>query len=366
MENKLQNVGQNSIMGNFVKTDDILKDMCGIIESSQKSAYQAVNTLLVQRNWLIGYRIAEEELGGEERSEYGLKIIKKISKELTQLYGKGYDRSNLYHCLKFYKTFPQIVDTVCRQSGNLLSWSHYRALLQIEDKAARDWYEKEASEQTWSVRTLQRNISSQYYYRMLKTQKKELVEDEMKKLTASYQNDKLEFIKNPVVAEFLGISQNTDFSESDLEKSILSNLQKFLMELGKGYAFVARQQHIRTEKQDYFIDLVFYNYILKCFVLIDLKTEKITHQDVGQMDMYIRMYDELKRSEGDNPTIGIVLCSDTDDDIARYSVMHGNEQLFASKYKLYLPTEEELKAEIETQKAMFYLQQKESEGQELE
>lgn len=366
MENKLQNVGQNSIMGNFVKTDDILKDMCGIIESSQKSAYQAVNTLLVQRNWLIGYRIAEEELGGEERSEYGLKIIKKISKELTQLYGKGYDRSNLYHCLKFYKTFPQIVDTVCRQSGNLLSWSHYRALLQVEDKAARDWYEKEASEQTWSVRTLQRNISSQYYYRMLKTQKKELVEDEMKKLTASYQNDKLEFIKNPVVAEFLGISQNTDFSESDLEKSILSNLQKFLMELGKGYAFVARQQHIRTEKQDYFIDLVFYNYILKCFVLIDLKTEKITHQDVGQMDMYIRMYDELKRSEGDNPTIGIVLCSDTDDDIARYSVMHGNEQLFASKYKLYLPTEEELKAEIETQKAMFYLQQKESEEQELE
>lgn len=366
MENKLQNVGQNSIMGNFVKTDDILKDMCGIIEFSQKSAYQAVNTLLVQRNWLIGYRIAEEELGGEERSEYGLKIIKKISKELTQLYGKGYDRSNLYHCLKFYKTFPQIVDTVCRQSGNLLSWSHYRALLQVEDKAARDWYEKEASEQTWSVRTLQRNISSQYYYRMLKTQKKELVEDEMKKLTASYQNDKLEFIKNPVVAEFLGISQNTDFSESDLEKSILSNLQKFLMELGKGYAFVARQQHIRTEKQDYFIDLVFYNYILKCFVLIDLKTEKITHQDVGQMDMYIRMYDELKRSEGDNPTIGIVLCSDTDDDIARYSVMHGNEQLFASKYKLYLPTEEELKAEIETQKAMFYLQQKESEEQELE
>ncbi|MBU5408298.1 DUF1016 family protein [Ruminococcus sp. MSJ-25] len=366
MESKLQNVGQNSIMGNFVKTDDILKDMCGIIESSQKSAYQAVNTLLVQRNWLIGYRIAEEELGGEERSEYGLKIIKKISKELTQLYGKGYDRSNLYHCLKFYKTFPQIVDTVCRQSGNLLSWSHYRALLQVEDKAARDWYEKEASEQTWSVRTLQRNISSQYYYRMLKTQKKELVEDEMKKLTASYQNDKLEFIKNPLVAEFLGISQNTDFSESDLEKSILSNLQKFLMELGKGYAFVARQQHIRTEKQDYFIDLVFYNYILKCFVLIDLKTEKITHQDVGQMDMYIRMYDELKRSEGDNPTIGIVLCSDTDDDIARYSVMHGNEQLFASKYKLYLPTEEELKAEIETQKAMFYLQQKESEGQELE
>ena len=173
------------------------------------------------------------------------------------------------------------------------------------------------------------------------------------------------FVADPVVAEFLGFAQNTDFTESDLEKSILSNLQKFLMELGKGYAFVARQQHIHTEKQDYYIDLVFYNYILKCFVLIDLKTERITHQDVGQMDMYIRMYDELKRSEGDNPTIGIVLCSDTDDDIARYSVMHGNEQLFASKYKLYLPTEEELKAEIETQKAMFYLQQQEREEAEM-
>ena len=195
---------------------------------------------------------------------------------------------------------------------------------------------------------------------MLQTQKKDLVENEMNELTKEYQNDKLEFIKNPVIAEFLGMASNTDFTESDLENSILSNLQKFLMELGKGYAFVARQQHIHTEKQDYYIDLVFYNYILKCFVLIDLKTQKITHQDVGQMDMYIRMYDELKRSEGDNPTIGIVLCSDTDEDIAKYSILHGNEQLFASKYKLYLPTEEELRAEIENQKTMFYLQQQEN------
>lgn len=240
-----------------------------------------------------------------------------------------------------------------------MSWTHYRTLLQVNDKEARDWYEKEALEQTWSVSTLQRNISSQYYYRMLQTQLQDLVENEMKELTAGYQNDKDEFIKSPVIAEFLGFSQNTDFTESDLEKSILSNLQKFLMELGKGYAFVARQQHIHTEKQDYYIDLVFYNYILKCFVLIDLKTEKNSHADLGQMDMYIRMYDELKRGEGDNPTIGIVLCSDTDEDIARYSVMNGNEQLFASKYKLYLPTEEELKAEIEAQKVMFYLQQQE-------
>lgn len=314
MDNKTEKINQNNIVDSFVKTDDILKDMCGIIESSQKAAYRAVNTTLIQRNWLLGYRIASEELQGEDRAKYGAEIIKKLAKELSAEYGKGYTKSNLYSFYSFYKTYPEIFQTPSGKSVGLLSWSHYAALLQVKDKAARDWYEKEAA-----------------------------------------------FIKNPVVAEFLGFAQNTDFTESDLEKSILSNLQKFLMELGKGYAFVARQQHIHTEKQDYYIDLVFYNYILKCFVLIDLKTEKITHQDVGQMDMYIRMYDELKRSEGDNPTIGIVLCSDTDDDIARYSVMHGNEQLFASKYKLYLPTEEELKAEIETQKAMFYLQQQERE-----
>lgn len=358
MENKLKKSEQNSVMANFVRTDDILKDMCGIIESSREVAYQAVNTALVQRNWLIGYRIAEEELRGENRAEYGASVIKKLAKELTAEYGKGFAKSNLYHFYSFYKEYPEIFQTPSGKSVGVLSWSHYVALLQVNDKTARNWYEKEALEQTWSVRTLQRNISSQYYYRMLQTQKQDLVENEMKELTAEYQNDKLEFIKNPVVAEFLGLSSNTDFTESDLEKSIISNLQKFLMELGKGYAFVARQQHIQTEKQDYYIDLVFYNYILKCFVLIDLKTQKISHQDVGQMDMYIRMYDELKRSEGDNPTIGIVLCSDTDEDIARYSVLNGNEQLFASKYKLYLPTEEELRAEIETQKAMFYLQQK--------
>lgn len=217
---------------------------------------------------------------------------------------------------------------------------------------------KEACEQGWSVRTLQRNVSSQYYYRMLKTQVPDQVEREMKELTSQYQN-KLEFIKNPVIAEFLGMQEDTSYLESDLEQCIIDNLQKFLMELGKGYAFVARQQHIHTEKEDYYIDLVFYNYILKCFVLIDLKTQKITHQDVGQMDMYVRMYDELKKQPDDNPTLGIVLCADTDEDIAKYSVLHGSEQLFATKYKLYLPSEEELKAEIQTQKELFELQQDE-------
>lgn len=333
--------------------------MCGIIESSRNNAYKAVNMALIQRNWLIGYRIAEEELKGESRAEYGASVIKKLSDNLQTIYGKGFTKSNLYSFYSFYKAYPKIFQTLSGKFESVLSWSHYLILLQVQDEHARKWYEKEANAQMWSVRTLQRNVSSQYYYRILKSQNPEHVKKEMKALTQQYQIDKLEFIKNPMIAEFLGMSVDGSFTETELEKSIIANIQKFLMELGKGYAFVARQQHIKTEKEDYYIDLVFYNYILKCFVLIDLKTNKITHQDVRQMDMYIRMYDELKRHEGDNPTIGIVLCSDTDEDIARYSVLHGNEQLFASKYKLYLPTEEELRAEIETQKAMFYLQQKE-------
>ena len=295
------------------------------------------------------------------RAEYGLEIIKKLSKQLTDEYGKGFNKTNLYSFYLFYKTFPEIFHAASGKSAPLLSWTHYRTLLQVKDDKARAWYEKEASEQTWAVRTLQRNIDSQCYYRLLSSQNAEPVEAEMRRLTKPFQEDRLEYLKNPVAAEFLGLSSNMDMTETQLESAILSNLQKFLMELGKGYAFVARQQHIHTEKQDYYIDLVFYNYILKCFVLIDLKTGRITHQDVGQMDMYIRMYDERKRGDGDNPTLGIVLCSETDEDIARYSVMHGSEQLFASKYKLYLPTEEGLRAEIEAQKAIFYLRQKERE-----
>lgn len=285
-------IGQNTIMSDFAKTDDILHDMREIIERTRESAYQAVNVALIQRNWLLGYRIAEEELSGGDRAEYGASVIQKLSKEFSNEYGKGFDYSSLYKYARFYKSFPKILDSASPKSLPLLSWTHYRILLQVSDDAARAWYAKEAAEQTWSVRTLQRNVSSQYYYRMLKIQAPEAVEAEMEALTAPYQTDKLEFIKNPVIAEFLGLPGDSSFTESELEKSIISNLQRFLMELGKGYAFVARQQHIHTEKQDYFIDLVFYNYILKCFVLIDLKTEKISHQDVGQMDMYIRMYDE--------------------------------------------------------------------------
>ena len=343
-----------SNMIEYHRTGDVLKDTERIVDAAKNHAYQSVNVILVQRNWLIGRRIAEEELTQNGRAEYGLAVIKSLSKSLTKKYGNGFTKTNLYNFYSFYKEYPEIFHSVSGKSDRLLSWTHYRVLLQVKDRRARDWYEHEAFQEGWSVRTLQRNVSSQYYYRMLKTQQPEAVKQEMQMLTSSYQT-KLEFIKNPVIAEFLGMHEDTSYLESDLEQSIIDNLQKFLMEMGKGYAFVARQQRIHTEKEDYYIDLVFYNYILKCFVLIDLKTKKITHQDVGQMDMYIRMYDELKKRADDNPTLGIVLCTDTDEDIAKYSVLHGNEQLFASKYKLYLPTDEELRAEIESQKAFFIL-----------
>lgn len=355
----------------YIKTEDFVGDICQIIEDAQKYAYRLVDTTLVLRNWFIGKRISEEELKGNNRADYGKKTIDSLAKNLTDKYGKGYTQRALYQYLDFYRKFPQILYLPSTKSdaaeivysastqSRVLSWTHYRVLLQVTDEKARLWYANEALDQTWSVKTLQRNVSSQYYYRVLKTQDKDSIEQEMKQLTAPFQ-DKLEFIKNPVIAEFLGMQQNDSYLESDLEKCIIDNLSQFLMELGKGYAFVARQQHIHTEKDDYYIDLVFYNYILKCFVLIDLKTKKITHQDVGQMDMYIRMYDEMKKTPDDNPTLGIILCSDTDEDIARYSILHDSEQLFASKYKLYLPSEEELRAEIEAQKQFYYLQKSEN------
>ena len=278
-----------------------------------------------------------------------------LSKELTEIYGKGFTKSYLYNFVRFYKTFPNIFQSPIGQS-KLLSWTHYNLLLDVSNDEARAWYADEAYREGGSVRTMQRNISSQYYHRMLLSQHKEGVREEMKQLTAPMQTDKLEFIKNPVVAEFLGLAPNSDLYESKLESAILAHIQKFVMELGKGYAFVARQQHIRTDMGDFYIDLVFYNYILKCFLLIDLKTSQITHQDVGQMDMYVRMYDQLKRTEGDNPTIGLVLCADTSEDMARYSVLHENPQLFQAKYVLYLPTKEELAKEIEQQKAIYMLQ----------
>ena len=247
----------------------------------------------------MGKRIVEEEQQGQTRANYGKQLLKSLSQALTEEFGKGFSVGSLYYYRQFYLTFPEIFATPWR----ILSWSHYKRLMQVPDSKARNWYLKEASEQMWSYRTLDRNIGTQYYHRLLLSQHKDAVENEMKIRTGDYQEDKLEFIKNPTVAEFIGLASNSDFTETDLESAIIGNLQKFLLELGKGFSFVARQKLVRTEKRDYFVDLVFYNYLLKCFVLIDLKTSPITHQDVGQMDMYVRIYDERVRSEGDNPTM---------------------------------------------------------------
>lgn len=338
----------------YEETADLLADAKQIIDSGRNAAYQSVNVAMISTYWSLGKRIVVEEQWGKKRAKYGTKMIQQLSDELTAAYGKGFTPRALRQYRQLYLTFMDIEKwNACVP---FLTWTHLRSLLRVADPEAREWYLKETVSQTWSSRTLDRNISTQYYERLLLSQNKDVVKEEMQTKTALYQADRLEFIKNPVVAEFMGLSSNIDFSETELEQAIISHLQKFLMELGKGYAFVARQQHIRTELDDYYIDLVFYNYILKCFVLIDLKTSKITHQDIGQMDMYIRMYDELKRGSDDNPTLGIVLCTETDEDIAKYSVMHGNEQIFASKYKLCLPSEEELRTEIEQQKRFFKLQ----------
>ena len=350
--------------------NSLLNDACVIVEQARTVAYKSVDEILIKRNWLLGMRIQHEVLK-DKRAEYGEQVIKKLAKDLSVNYGKGFSMRNLYYFIDFYQTHldffelkdaetqifmnKDILQSLTAKSAIRLSWTHYNIILQESDAGARIWYENEAANEMWSTRTLQRNISSQYYYRLLKSQNQDVVREEMKRKTVSMQ-DKLEFIKNPVIAEFLGFKNNPDYTENSLEKGIIDHLVPFLMELGKGFAFVDRQKHIHTEKQDYYIGLVFYNYHLQCFVLIDLKTTKLNYQDVGQMDMYVKMYDELVRPNGHNPTIGILLCADTDEDVAHYSVLNGNDQLYATRYLTFMPTKEELRREIERQKEIFMLQ----------
>ena len=323
-----------------------------IIEQGRKAAYSSVGSIMIETYWQIGKRIVEEEQQGKDRAGYGEQLINRLSRQLTYDYGTGFSSRYLRAFRKFYTVIPNF--EIWKSRFPNLQWTHIFRTLRVGDETAIRWYLETASQEMWSVRTLDRNISTQYFERHFKQPQLPMHEE---------YPDKLELLKNPIVAEFLGFRQDNSFSEQELETAIISHLQDFLMELGRGFAFVKRQQMIKTETQDYFIDLVFYNVILKCYVLIDLKIGKITHQDVGQMDMYRRMYDELKRTEGDNPTIGIVLCSDTDKDIAKYSILNGNEQLFAAKYLPLLPTEEELRREIERQKEIFMLQQKEKEDE---
>jgi len=324
-----------------------------IIISARNKAHTAINSAMIEAYWLIGKRIVEEEQKGKERAEYGQEIIKTLSKELKSEFGTGFGERILRDSRRFYLCFKDMkFGTHCVPN---LTWSHFRLIMRLTDKNAIKYYLNEASENNWSVRTLDRNISTLYYQRLLSSQKKEIVIAEMKEKTAGFQ-DKLEFIKNPTVLEFLGLPNNSGYIEAELEKAIIDHIQQFLLELGKGFALVSRQQLIRTETAEFYIDLVFYNYILKCFVLIELKTNKITHQDIGQLDMYVRMFDDMKKQEGDNPTIGILLCTETDKTIARYSVLNENQQLFAAKYMPYLPTEDELITEIERQKEILRIQ----------
>ena len=296
---------------------------------------------MIETYWNIGKRIVEEEQSGKERAEYGEEIINNLSTQLTHAYGKGF--SSRY--LRSFRRFYLLIDDyeIWKSRFPNLTWTHIFKVLRIDDETAMRWYLEAASKEMWSVRTLDRNISTQYYERHYVQPKPQ---------NKAQKPNKFELLKSPIVAEFLGLKQDNTYSETDLETAIISHLQDFMMELGRGFAFMGRQQLVRTDTQDYHIDLVFYNVILKCYVLIDLKLGTITHQDVGQMDMY----DELKRTEGDNPTIGIVLCSETSKDIARYSILKGNEQLFAAKYKTFLPTDEQLRKEIERQKQIFLLQ----------
>ena len=362
----------------------LVNDLRSIVSKARSKAFAAVNYSLVERNWRIGQRIVEEEQNGASRAEYGKHVIEVASAALTKEFGKGFSETNIMNFKKFYLKFkeltiPQTVSeefkkqkqqtlsdesSLLLQKGQtqsaqfelrLLPWSHYERLIRVEDKKAREWYAKEAFEQGWSFRTLNRNINTLYYERLLMSKKKQPVVNEMQDKTKAYQQDKLEYIKSPVVLEFLGLPEDTSLAESKLETAIINNLEKFLMEMGKGYALVARQQHIRTEENDYYIDLVFYNYLIKSFILVDLKVNRITYQDVGQMDMYLQMYDKMKKGPDDNPTIGIILCTETDSDVARYSTLAKNDQMFAAKYKLYLPDKEDLRREIERQKELYLM-----------
>lgn len=322
-------------------SSSLFDDVRTILAEARTKAYASVNSVMLDAYWQVGQRIVQEEQQGKGRAAYGTFLVKELAERLTTEFGKGFDEREVRRIRQFYLMFP--IRGAVRPE---LSWSHYRYLMRVESEQARSFYLKEAAGQMWSTRKLDRNISTLYYDRLLSSRVKEPVIQEMEEKTGIFGQDKHEFIKNPYVLEFLNLPANMAHTESAIEEGLIQHLHDFLLELGKGFAFITRQQLIRTETSDFYIDLVFYNYLLKCFIIIDLKKGRLTHQDVGQMDMYVRMYDDLKKLPGDNPTIGIILCAETDSVIAKYSVLKESEQIFASKYRLILPTEAELAAEI--------------------
>lgn len=339
-----------------MSVDGLYRSIRKIIEQGRKSISIAANTVLVRQNWMIGKLIVEDEQHGRRKADYGKRTLEELSLRLTADYGRGYDASNLRYMRQFYLSFP-----ICDALRHELGWTHYRILMRETDPIAREWYMNECVASGWSSRALDRQVSTDAYHRLLassnpdrRRRHKELpmspLPDNKKSLVPA------DFIKNPMMLEFLSLPQDVKIRETKLESAIISHLKDVLMELGRGFSFVARQKHIRSESDDYFIDLVFYNYILKCFFLFDLKIGKVTHKDIGQMDMYRRMFDDRICGNDDNPTVGVVLCDETDAAIARYSVLHDNKNMFAVKYSTVMPSDEVLRREIEVQKELYKLQ----------
>lgn len=309
-----------------------------ILNMARNKVYKTANFVMVEAYWNIGKSIIEEQ-GGNEKAEYGAGLIKELSKQMTQDFGKGFTVTNLKYMRQFYLMFPN-----SHALRDELSWTHYRLLIKVENDNARDFYMQEAAKSQWSTRQLERQINSFFYERLLSSKNKKQVADEIQTLEPAKKPE--DIIRDPYVLEFLGLSSNDDFYESDLEQALITHLQKFLLELGRGFSFVARQKQITFDGRHFRIDLVFYNYVLKCFVLIDLKVGDLTHQDLGQMQMYVHYYERELMNEGDNPPIGIVLCADKSESVVKYTLPENETQIFASKYKLYLPSEEELLREL--------------------
>jgi predicted nuclease of restriction endonuclease-like (RecB) superfamily len=351
-------------------TEPLYREIRAVLESARAGAYRAVNAAMVQAYWHVGRLIMEHEQGGTKRAAYGEAVLDELSRRLTTEFGRGFDVTNLRKMRQFYRMFEirdavrlesdttkqdaarlvSLVETNRHRAADELSWSHFRLLMQVEDPAAREWYMREAAEQHWSTRQLERQISVLYYERLLASRKKEPVRKEAATKLAKVEAE--QFIRDPYVLEFLDLKDYPALRESAVEQTIIANLQAFLLELGKGFSFVARQKRMRFDDEDFYVDLVFYNYLLKCFVLVDLKVGKLTHQDIGQMESYVRMFDAHARTEGDNPTIGLLLCSRKNEAIAKYSVLSENRQIFAAKYVKVLPTERELTREIERERRL--------------
>ena len=327
-------------MMNNVTNKPLLEDIKTLLQKSRQHLQQTVNTTMVQTYWNIGRLIVEDEQEGKERAEYGKKQLEEIADTLTQEFGKGFDITNLRKMRQFYKVFP-IQDTVRLK----LSWSHYRRLMRIENKEAREWYIAESIENHWSARALDRQVATLYYERLLSSKEKTPVKEESNTKTQELKLSSKDMLRDPYIFDFLNLPHSS-LVESDLEQGLIDNLQHFLLELGRGFAFVSRQQRLHVEEQDFYIDLVFYNFKLKCFLLIDLKIGKLTHQDLGQMDTYVRVYDKFHKGEDDNPTIGLILCSEKSEAVAKYSVLSDSKQLFSSKYLPFLPSEDELRVEL--------------------